>query len=123
MLLAALIIHGLRPGPLLYSTSPEIVNAIMATHLMAHVLMFVLMTAGCLLFARLMLIPRAFLFPVVIVFCVLGAFAPDSQMWMSGSCSPSVPSASPWNMRAFPWRPSSSASCWRPWPRAKLRSA
>ena len=80
VLLAALIIHDLRPGPLLYSTSPEIVNAIMATHLTAHVLMFILMTAGCLLFARLMLVPRAFLFPVVIVFCVLGAYAPDSQM-------------------------------------------
>jgi putative tricarboxylic transport membrane protein len=80
ILLAALIIHNLRPGPLLYSTNPEIVNAIMATHLAAHVLMFVLMTAGCLLFARLMLIPRAFLFPLVIVFCVLGAYAPDSQI-------------------------------------------
>jgi len=80
ILLAALIIHNLRPGPLLYSTSPEIVNAIMATHLAAHILMFLFMTVGCLLFARLMLIPRAFLFPVVIVFCILGAYAPDSQM-------------------------------------------
>lgn len=80
ILLAALIIHDLRPGPLLYSTSPEIVNAIMATHLAAHILMFLLMTLGCLLFARLMLIPRAFLFPIVIVFCILGAYAPDTQM-------------------------------------------
>ena len=79
ILLAALIIHNLRPGPLLYSTSPEIVNAIMATHLAAHVLMFALMTAGCVLFARLMLVPRALLFPLVIVFCVVGAFAPDGQ--------------------------------------------
>ena len=79
ILLAALIIHNLRPGPLLYSTSPEIVNAIMATHLAAHVLMFALMTVGCVLFARLMLVPRALLFPLVIVFCVVGAFAPDSQ--------------------------------------------
>lgn len=80
ILLAALIIHDLRPGPLLYTTSPEIVNAIMATHLTAHVLMFVMMTVGCVIFARLMLVPRAFLFPIVIVFCVLGAYAPDSQM-------------------------------------------
>jgi putative tricarboxylic transport membrane protein len=79
VLLAALLIHDLKPGPLLYSTSPEIVNAIMATHLFAHVVMFVLMTAGCVLFAYMMLVPRAFLFPMVIVFCVLGAYAPDSQ--------------------------------------------
>jgi putative tricarboxylic transport membrane protein len=79
ILLAALLIHNLRPGPLLYSTSPEIVNAIMATHLAAHALMFALMTVGCVLFARLMLVPRALLFPLVIVFCVVGAFAPDGQ--------------------------------------------
>jgi putative tricarboxylic transport membrane protein len=42
--------------------------------------MFVMMTVGCMVFARLMLVPRAFLFPIVIVFCVLGAYAPDSQM-------------------------------------------
>ncbi len=80
ILLAALIIHNLKPGPLLFATNPEIVNAIMATHLVAHVLMFALMTVGCVLFARLMLVPRAFLFPLVIVFCVVGAYAPDGQM-------------------------------------------
>ena len=80
ILLAALVIHNLKPGPLLFTTNPEIVNAIMATHLAAHVAMFALMTVGCVLFARLMLVPRAFLFPLVIVFCVVGAYAPDGQM-------------------------------------------
>ncbi|MBL8701338.1 MAG: tripartite tricarboxylate transporter permease [Alphaproteobacteria bacterium] len=80
ILLAALIMHNLKPGPLLFATNPEIVNAIMATHLVAHVLMFAIMTGGCVLFARLMLVPRAFLFPLVIVFCVVGSFAPDSQL-------------------------------------------
>ena len=80
ILLAALIIHNLKPGPLLFASNPEIVNAIMATHLVAHVAMFAIMTAGCVAFAKLMLVPRAFLFPLVIVFCVVGAFAPDGQM-------------------------------------------
>jgi putative tricarboxylic transport membrane protein len=80
ILLAALIMHNLRPGPLLFSTNPEIVNTIMATHLAAHVVMFAMMTLGVLLFARLMLVPRAVLFPLVIVFCVVGAFALDGQM-------------------------------------------
>jgi putative tricarboxylic transport membrane protein len=80
ILLAALMIHNLKPGPLLFATNPDIVNAIMATHLAAHVAMFALMTVGCVIFARLMLVPRAFLFPLVIVFCVVGAYAPDSQI-------------------------------------------
>jgi putative tricarboxylic transport membrane protein len=72
--------HNLRPGPLLATTNPEIVNTIMATHLVAHVAMFVMMTAGVLLFARLMLVPRAILFPTVIVFCIVGAYAVDGQI-------------------------------------------
>jgi putative tricarboxylic transport membrane protein len=80
ILLAALVMHNLRPGPLLSTTNPEIVNTIMATHLVAHVAMFVMMTAGVLLFARLMLVPRAVLFPTVIVFCIVGAYAVDGQI-------------------------------------------
>ncbi len=80
ILLAALMIHNLKPGPLLFATNPDIVNAIMATHIAAHIAMFALMTVGCVIFARLMLVPRAFLFPLVIVFCVVGAYAPDSQI-------------------------------------------
>jgi len=81
ILLAGLVIHNLRPGPMLYQHNPEIVNAIMAAHLLSHVLMFALMTVGCVLFARLMLIRRAFLFPLVIVFCVVGAIAFNNQVF------------------------------------------
>lgn len=80
ILLAALVMHNLRPGPLLFSTNPEIVNTIMATHLAAHIVMFAMMTAGVLVFARMMLVPRAILFPLVIVFCIVGAYAMDGQI-------------------------------------------
>ena len=81
VLLAGLIIHDLRPGPMLYQHHPEVVNAIVASHLLSHVLMFAIMTGGCLLFARLMLLHRAFLFPVVLVFCVVGAFSLNNQIF------------------------------------------
>ena len=46
ILLGALVIHNLQPGPLLYKNNPEIVNTIFATHLVAHLAMFALMTFG-----------------------------------------------------------------------------
>ena len=42
ILLGALVIHNLQPGPLLYKNNPEIVNTIFATHLLAHLAMFAL---------------------------------------------------------------------------------
>jgi putative tricarboxylic transport membrane protein len=79
ILLGALVIHNLQPGPLLYKNNPEVVNAIFATHLVAHLAMFALMTFGIVFFARLMKVPRAFVLPMVIVFSVLGAFGLNNR--------------------------------------------
>lgn len=80
ILLGALVLHNLQPGPLLYANNPEIVNSIMATHLLAHAVMFALMTGGILFFARLMLLPVAYIFPTVLVFCVVGAYSLSNNM-------------------------------------------
>lgn len=79
ILLGALVIHNLQPGPLLYQNNPGIVNTIMATHLVAHIVMFLLMTFGIALFARLMRLPRAYVLPLVIVFSAIGAFALNNR--------------------------------------------
>lgn len=84
VLLGALVLHNLQPGPLLYAHHPEIVNAIMATHLFAHLVMFALMTLGVTLFARLMLVSSAWIFPLVLVFCIVGAYSLSNQMFDVG---------------------------------------
>jgi putative tricarboxylic transport membrane protein len=53
----------------------------MATHLVAHVAMFAIMIAGCVLIARLMYIPRAYVLPIVIVLCAIGALAENGRMF------------------------------------------
>jgi putative tricarboxylic transport membrane protein len=79
ILLGALVIHNLQPGPLLYKNNPEIVNTIFATHLVAHLVMFALMTFGIAFFARLIAVPRAFVLPMVMVFSTLGAFGLNNR--------------------------------------------
>jgi putative tricarboxylic transport membrane protein len=81
ILLSALIIHNLQPGPLLFVNSPQVVHAIMAAHLLSHLLMFVLMTAGCVLLARLMYIPRGYVIPLILVSCIVGAFGVNNRMF------------------------------------------
>ena len=118
ILLGALVIHNLQPGPLLYVNNPDMVNTIMSAHLVAHVFMFVLMTAGCVLFARLMLVPRGH-----VIRCsawsapsalnnrmfdvwVMLAFGLVGYVWNTRACrSPRSPSAWCWRR----WRKASSA--------------
>jgi putative tricarboxylic transport membrane protein len=81
VLLGALIIHNLTPGPMLFVHNPEVVNAIMATHLVAHVFMFIFMTVGVLVFARLMLLSREWTFPLILVVCLVGAYTVNGRMF------------------------------------------
>ena len=81
VLLAALIIHNLQPGPMLFVNHPEVVNALMATHLVSHLAMYAVMVSSCLLVARLMYVHRAYILPIVLVFCVVGSFAVNNRMF------------------------------------------
>lgn len=81
LLLGALIIHNLTPGPLLFTNSPEIVYAIIAGALVANVAMFLIMLAATPWIARLMYVPRGYLIPPIVVFCVLGAFAQGNRLF------------------------------------------
>lgn len=81
ILLGALIIHNLTPGPLMFRDSPEIVYGIIAAALIANIAMFLIMLAATPLIARLMYVSRAYLVPVIVVFCVIGAFAQGNRLF------------------------------------------
>jgi len=81
ILLAGLLMHNIQPGPTLFTNSPEVVNALMATHLAAHIVMFVMMVAGCMMIARLMYVQRAYVLPAIFVLCVIGSLAENGRMF------------------------------------------
>jgi putative tricarboxylic transport membrane protein len=84
ILLGALVIHGLQPGPLLFQQHPEIVHTMMTTVLIANVVMFALMIVSVGWLAKLSTVPRSYLIPIVLVFCVVGSFALAHRMFDVG---------------------------------------
>ncbi|MEP3333208.1 tripartite tricarboxylate transporter permease [Sedimentitalea sp.] len=75
VLLAAIIIHGVRPGPLIMIQSPDVVYGVVAAIVfsaLAITLYGVLLTKPLLLVLR---IPRERLLPAIFVLCVVGSFA------------------------------------------------
>lgn len=81
ILLGAFVIHGLQPGPLLFENNPGVVHTISAAYLLANILMcgFMLLSARWLV--RLTEIPKGFLVPVILTFCVLGSYALANRMF------------------------------------------
>ena len=73
--------HGLQPGPLLFRDNPEIVYTIIATALIANCFMVVFMVLSVAVLAKLMNVSRAVLVPIVMVFCVVGAYALQNRMF------------------------------------------
>jgi putative tricarboxylic transport membrane protein len=81
VLMAAMMIHGLNPGPMLAITAPEFIYQIVAMLVIADV---VKMVYGLVLVRPLLwilLIPRSRLMPVVFVLCTVGAFAITSRLF------------------------------------------
>lgn len=75
MLLGALTLHGLTPGPLLFQNQAEIVYGIFAAMLICSCIMLFMEFFGLRVFVRLLSIPRYILLPCVFVLCVIGAYA------------------------------------------------
>ena len=81
ILIGALTIHGLQPGPLLMEQNPDAVNMMMATILLANVFMFAFMLASAPWLAKFASVPRAILLPTIVTFCVIGSFALANRMF------------------------------------------
>jgi putative tricarboxylic transport membrane protein len=75
VLMAAMIIHGAQPGPMLMVSQPQYVYDIVGITLMATlaILVFGLVLVRPMLWV--LRVPRNFIMPIVFVLCVLGSYA------------------------------------------------
>lgn len=81
VLMAAMMIHGLNPGPNLMIETPQFFYQIVAMLVIADMtkLMFGFVLIRPLL--KILLVPRERLMPIVFVLCVVGAFAITSRVF------------------------------------------
>ena len=81
VLLGALVIHGLQPGPRLFEESPSMVYTIMGAMFLANIAMAIIMLCSMRFLARVTRLPRPYLLPVILCFCVVGSFALSNRLF------------------------------------------
>ena len=81
IILAALIMHGFRPGPYLMNETPHFIYAIFGAMLIANFMFLGIGLAGAKVFSRITLIPKTFLWPSVFVFSLVGAYSYSSSLF------------------------------------------
>ena len=85
IMLGGLMMWGLRPGPLLFEKNPEFVWGLIASQYIANVMLLVLCTAFIPLFVRALRVPYTILMPLIIVFCITGAYSLKNSVWDVGT--------------------------------------
>jgi putative tricarboxylic transport membrane protein len=75
ILLSALTIHGVQPGPLLLTDHPEVFWGLVASMYIGNVILLILNLPLVGLFVNLLRIPYAWLVPVILIISIIGAYS------------------------------------------------
>ena len=75
MMIGAMMIHGIAPGPQIISKQPELFWGLVASMWLGNAALVVLNLPLIWLWVRLLTIPYRVLFPAIIVFCCIGAYS------------------------------------------------
>ena len=74
VLIAALLIHGVPPGPTLVNDHPNVFWGFVASMYVGNLMLLALNLPLVGLFVNLLRIPYAYLYPLIIMFCVIGVY-------------------------------------------------
>jgi putative tricarboxylic transport membrane protein len=75
ILIGALIIHGLAPGPLLFMQRGDFAYGTIFSFFFANIFNFVIALAGLRILVKALATPRALLMPTIAILCVVGSYA------------------------------------------------
>ena len=88
VIIGALVIHGLNPGPMLMIETPHIFWFTVGNLALANVFLLIFGLTGIKLFSKVVEVPKAVLIPLILVLCVVGTYSLNSNMtevyWMLG---------------------------------------
>ena len=79
--MAAMIIHGVQPGPMIMIQHPTFVYEVVAMMMLASITILLFGLFGVRPLLHVLKVPRAILMPIIFVLCVVGAFAIASRLF------------------------------------------
>jgi putative tricarboxylic transport membrane protein len=80
VLMAALLIHGVPPGPQLVNDHPQVFWGFIASMYVGNLMLLALNLPLVGLFVRVLQIPYAYLYPLIIMFCIVGVYLVNNSI-------------------------------------------
>lgn len=80
IMLGALIMFGLRPGPALFEQNPDFVWAVIASMYIGNVILLIMNLPLVGIFASLLRVPYAVLYPIILALCITGVYSHSNSI-------------------------------------------
>jgi putative tricarboxylic transport membrane protein len=80
VLMGAFIMYGIQPGPLLFEKRPDLVWGLVDSMYIGNIMLLILNLPLIGLFVRLLYIPSAILYPLIVAISVIGTYAINGSM-------------------------------------------
>jgi putative tricarboxylic transport membrane protein len=80
LLLSAMMIHGITPGPLLVQEHPDVFWGVIASMYLGNIMLLALNLPMVGLFVQVLRVPLQYLMPGVLLLCVVGAYAVNNSL-------------------------------------------
>jgi putative tricarboxylic transport membrane protein len=80
VMIAAIMVHGVLPGPMLIQEQPELFWGFVASMYVGNVVLLILNLPMVGVFVNLLRIPYAYLYPCILCFCILGTYSVSNNI-------------------------------------------
>jgi TctA family transporter len=89
LMVGAMMIHSIQPGPQVMTSNPELFWGLIASMWIGNLMLVVLNLPLIGLWIRLLKVPYRFLFPAIVLFCAIGVFSTNNNtfdIWLVAIC-------------------------------------
>lgn len=84
IVISVMFIKGINPGPTLFLNNPDVIYTIFAIFFVANLVMVPLGIMCMRGFGLILRLPNAYISPVILLFCILGAFSVENTIYSVG---------------------------------------
>jgi putative tricarboxylic transport membrane protein len=81
VMMIALLIHGVRPGPLFISEQPQVFWGLVASMYIGNVILIILNVPLVGIFVNILRVPFRILFPIILLICLVGTYSVNSSLF------------------------------------------
>ena len=81
VMLGAMMVHGLQPGPLVMTNNADFIYGIFVALMLANIFCVILQYYGIRVFVRMLAVPKHILLPIIMVLSLIGAIAINNRIF------------------------------------------